>query len=141
DRGFDVVTIGDAVADVADQPLPAARIAERTSWSCHHGVARWTAECADAADGRWKGPLRAAFERLAGAIDAISAAAFRELPGEADADRARDEWIDVVAGAVDAGAFADGRWPGASAAARETALALLEAQRWRLAMFASDGWF
>ena len=41
---------------------------ERTSWSCHHGVARWSAECPDATDGRWKGPLRAAFDRLASGL-------------------------------------------------------------------------
>jgi len=64
DRGFDVVTVADLIAERRDAADPATRIVERTSWSCHHGVARWSAECPDAADGRWKAPLRAAFERL-----------------------------------------------------------------------------
>jgi hypothetical protein len=141
DRGFDIVALGEVVAAAASGSLPHARITERTSWSCHHGVARWSAECPDAADGRWKGPLRAAFERLAGAIDATTAAATAALPGDPDAAAARDAWIDVIAGATTADAFAAARWPEAGPAATRPVLALLEAQRWRLAMFASDGWY
>jgi len=141
DRGFDVVTVADVIADESAGPRPVARIQERTSWSCHHGVARWSAECPDAADGRWKGPLRAAFERLAGAIDAITAAGLADLPGDPDPDPARDAYVDVVVGAVEAADFAANRWPAASDDQRRRALDLLEAQRWRLAMFASDGWY
>ena len=141
DRGFDVVTLDVAVAEAASHGLPAMRIAERTSWSCHHGVARWSGECPDASDGRWKAPLRAALERLAGAIDVVTAAAVAELPGDVDADAARDAYVDVVHGAIPARDFAADRWPRADDASRDRVLALLEAQRWRLAMFASDGWF
>ena len=141
DRGFDVVTLGAAVAEVGEAPLPAARVAERTSWSCHHGVARWSAECPDAEDGRWKGPLRAALERLAGAVDAITERGFADLPGGVDPSVARNDWVDVVAGAATAEAWAAHRWPDADEAARARALTLLDAQRWRLAMFASDGWY
>ena len=141
DRGFDIVILEDVAGEAAAGSLPEARIAERTSWSCHHGVARWSAECPDAADGRWKGPLRAALERLAGGIDAITADAIRALPGDVDPAAARDGWIDVLAGATTPEAFAAERWPGADAAAVGPALRLLEAQRWRLAMFASDAWY
>jgi hypothetical protein len=141
DRGFDVVTVDELVAESTGQPHPSIRINERTSWSCHHGVARWSGECPDAADGRWKAPLRAALERLAGAIDVVTAAAIAEIPGDVAADAARDAFIDVVAGAVTARDFAADRWPAADGPTRTRVLALLEAQRWRLAMFASDGWF
>ena len=146
DRGFDIVTVGDTVAEalaaeVAEGPLPAVRIAERTSWSCHHGVARWSAECPDAEDGRWKGPLRAALERLAGGIDAITDRTMAGVPGDVDPAVARDDYAHVVIGAVSAAEWAAERWPAADDAARRLALELLEAQRWRLAMFASDGWF
>jgi Domain of unknown function (DUF3536)/Glycosyl hydrolase family 57 len=141
DRGFDVVTVAEVLADESAGPPPVARIQERTSWSCHHGVARWSAECPDAADGRWKGPLRAAFERLAGAIDAVTAAGLADLPGDPDPDAARDAYVDVVAGAVEAADFAANRWPAASNDQRQRVLDLLQAQRWRLAMFASDGWY
>lgn len=141
DRGFDIVTLDGLVAEAIDSPAPSIGINERTSWSCHHGVARWGGECPDAEDGRWKAPLRAALERVAGAIDAVTAARISELPGRVDAAAARDAWIDVILGVVSATEFATNRWPAASAADRARVLDLLEAQRWRLAMFASDGWF
>ena len=139
DRGFDVVSLGDVVKEAG--AAPAIRIQERTSWSCHHGVARWGGECADADDGRWKAPLRAAFERLAGAIDVVTAAAFWEVPGDPDPDAARDAYVDVVLGELPAPDFAATHAPGADDRLRVRILDLLEAQRWRLAMFASDGWF
>lgn len=141
DRGFDVVTLEAVAAEAAAQPTLPVRITDRTSWSCHHGVARWGGECPDADDGRWKAPLRAALERLAGAIDVVTEAAIGELGGDTDADTARDAYIDVVSGAIAGADFATDRWPAAADTARARVLDLLEAQRWRLAMFASDGWF
>ncbi|MBA2374354.1 MAG: DUF3536 domain-containing protein [Chloroflexi bacterium] len=148
DRGFDVVALADALLEPPIGSLRPMRILERTSWSCHHGIARWSAECPDALDGRWKGPLRSALERLAAGIDAVTAAALRGLPGTPDLAGARDEYVDVVLGREPATAFAE-RWLGTSAdvtpevdpEAAQLFLDLLEAQRWRLAMFASDGWF
>ena len=142
DRGFDVVRLADAIAAEPGRPHPVIRINDRTSWSCHHGVLRWHAECADAADGRWKGPLRAAFERLAGGIDLATEAAFDRLPGAPDPWRLRDTWVDVVVGATTSAAFIAEHAPAvASEADRNSLVKLLEAQRWRLAMFASDGWY
>jgi Domain of unknown function (DUF3536)/Glycosyl hydrolase family 57 len=139
DRGFDVVSLADVVAEA--DAAASIGIRERTSWSCHHGVARWGGECADADDGRWKAPLRAAFERLAGAIDAVTAGAFGEVPGDPDPDVARNAYVDVVLGGLPAADFAARQWPVADDRQRARLLDLLEAQRWRLAMFASDGWF
>jgi hypothetical protein len=142
-RGFDVVSLADAIAEPPGRPHPTVRIVERTSWSCHHGVARWSAECPDAIDGRWKGPLRAALERLAAAIDAASERWFASVGGGPDLDfwTLRDAYGDVVIGALTADAFARDRLAGLGGEDRARALALLEAQRWRLAMFASDAWF
>jgi Domain of unknown function (DUF3536)/Glycosyl hydrolase family 57 len=138
DRGFDVVDLPSALDEPSVRPFPAVRIAERTSWSCHHGVARWAAECPDAPDGRWKAPLRAALERLAAAIDAVTEHEIRPV----ELFAARDAYVDVVAGAMTPAAFG-ARWVGQNAppAQLDRFLALLEAQRWRLAMFASDAWF
>jgi hypothetical protein len=141
DRGFDVVTVADLISERRDVVDPATRIVERTSWSCHHGVLRWSAECPDAADGRWKAPLRAAFERLAGGIDAVFSEQLAELAGTADPEDARNAYIDVVLGVQSATDFASERWTDAAADARLRVLDLLEAERWRLAMFASDGWY
>lgn len=142
DRGFDVVSLAEAIEEPPGQPHPLVRIADRTSWSCHHGVLRWWAECPDAADGRWKGPLRAALERLAGGIDDATEAAFAALPGAPDPWQLRDAWVDVVVGATTADAFVAERAPSVEdEAGRKRLVSFLEAQRWRLAMFASDGWF
>jgi peptidoglycan/xylan/chitin deacetylase (PgdA/CDA1 family) len=141
DRGFDVVTLAQVAAASVGHTQHPIRIADRTSWSCHHGVARWGGECPDAADGRWKAPLRAALDRLAGAIDAVTETEVAGLPGDVDPDATRDAYIEVVAGSTSGADFAAARWPGATDSARARILDLLEAQRWRLAMFASDGWF
>jgi hypothetical protein len=104
-------------------------------------VLRWTAECPDAADGRWKGPLRAAFERLASAIDVVAEGLAGDFMEPGALWRARDEYVDVIFGAETPDGFAR-RWlPLATPEQRERFLVLLEAERWRLAMFASDGWF
>jgi hypothetical protein len=77
---------------------------------------------------------------LAAAIDALTVERLQRVPG-ADLDLDRDAWVEVVFGASTPEAFAGARWPTARAAAAATALRLLDAQRWRLAMFASDGWY
>ncbi len=147
-RGFDIVTLAEGLRESAGQPFRTIRISERTSWSCHHGVLRWSGECPCAADGAWKGPLRAAIERLAAGIDVVTEQAMPSLAGAPDPWAARDAYVDVVIGAESPTEFA-ARWLGPDAIAPDgsvspdavTFLSLLTAQRWRLAMFASDGWF
>jgi hypothetical protein len=142
DRGFDVVTLASMLEEPEGHPHPEIRIRERTSWSCHHGVLRWGAECPDVPDGRWKAPLRGALDRLAGAIDTVTEAAASDLPGLDDIWRSRDGYVDVVLGLVAADEYAAACLGARSAAQDRLRLAaILEAQRWRLAMFASDGWY
>ena len=147
ERGFDILSLPEALSEPAGHPFRTIRIAERTSWSCHHGVLRWSADCPCAADGRWKAPLRVAFERLAAGIDVITGQVLTALAGGPDPWAARDAYVDVVVGAEDPDAFA-ARWlassggrPRPAASDATTLLAIMEAQRWRLAMFASDGWY
>jgi hypothetical protein len=151
DRGFDVVTLGQALDAEDREALPPVRVADRTSWSCHHGILRWSGECPCAPDGRWKQPLRAALERLAGGIDTVTESRAAALPGAPAADgqpvpvdpwAARDAYVDVVLGLETPQGFsAHLLGDGAPVPARRELEALMEAQRWRLAMFASDGWF
>jgi hypothetical protein len=141
DRGFDVTTVGEMLCSTPTGRLPMAQIVERSSWSCHHGVLRWMAECPDAADGRWKAPLRFAFERLASAIDVVAEGLARDFMEPGALWRARDEYVDVIYGAETAPDFA-ARWlPLANDRQRGHFMTLMEAESWRLAMFASDGWF
>ena len=153
-HGFAVTTVGEYLATQPRLRLPVTRIRERTSWSCHHGVARWSSECPDARDGSWKGPLRAALERLATRIDVLSQGRLAELG--IDLWEARDRYVDVASGYLEEEAFVEGMFSRAArgAPARAPRLAraaadgpervvgdLLAASRSRLAMFASDAWF
>jgi hypothetical protein len=151
DRGFDVVSLGQVLAAEDREALPRVRVAERTSWSCAHGVLRWSGECPCAPDGRWKQPLRAALDRLAGGIDTVTESRTAGLPGAPGADgvpkpvdpwEARDAYVDVVLGLETPQGFsAHLLGDAAPVPARRELETLLEAQRWRLAMFASDGWY
>jgi hypothetical protein len=148
---FEMTTIGTIVDDPNLTPLPVMAIRDQTSWSCHHGILRWSGECPDAADGRWKRPLRVALERLAAAVDVVAEGETAALG--VDLWTARDAWADVASGYLDegdavAGIFAaavDGRPAAAARAATRKSAArlalLLRAQTSRLAMFASDAWF
>ena len=141
--GVEVVSPGAWLETSAWSSASTVAIRERTSWSCHHGITRWAGGCACAADGQWKTPLRAAFERLAGAIDAVTMAEMAQLG--VDGWAARDAFADVVSGYAEAVPWARARLraggqPGRKSDARLLAT-LLRAQGSRLAMFASDGWY
>ncbi len=141
-RPYEVPSLADSIARADASGLPVGELRERTSWSCHHGVARWQRGCDCVPDGAWKDPLRAALDRLAGGIDAATEQVARALPGGPDPWAARDGYVDVVVGRLPAAEFA-GAWVAAPAGPDQLAgfLALMEAQRWRLSMFASCAWF
>lgn len=117
-----------------------------TSWSCAHGVGRWSRDCGCSTGGeqgwsqRWREPLRAAFRLIKGHADA----AFTELGRGLlhDPWGARDRYVDVIAGAEvleewlarESGDRLDG--PGLDRAA-----SLLELQRNAMSMFTSCAWF
>ena len=141
---FDVVVAGRAPC----ASVPAARSGargsrERTSWSCHHGVLRWSGACPCAADGTLEGaaPRRARAargrDRRADRASGRSAARLarpvgrpRRLRGRRRRGHGRRGLRRSVA-----------RRPERRRRTRTGLLDLMEAQRWRLAMFASDGWF
>ena len=142
DRPYAVPPLAEAIARADATGLPVAPLRQRTSWSCHHGVARWQRHCDCVPDGTWKDPLRAALDRLAGGIDAATDELARSLPGAPDPWAARDAYVDVIVGRIAGDEFA-GRWlgDGAAADARSVFAAVMAAQRWRLSMYASCAWF
>jgi hypothetical protein len=142
DRPYATPSLEVAVARSGSAGLATAHLRERTSWSCHHGIDRWAGACDCVRDGEWKGALRAAFDRLAGGVDAATDHLAAALPGSPDPWAARDEYVDVIAGAQDRDAFVADRL-GTSAAPSDAGVLrdLMDAQRWRLAMFASCAWF
>jgi len=152
DPGFDVASLGTILAELHHAAFPVTTIREATSWSCHHGIARWAGECPCAPDGRWKRPLRLALDRLAATVDAVTDGIARELG--VDAWAARDEYVDVAAAYVPAAAAVERALARAASDAPADARhrhddtdgparlrTVLAAQASRLSMFTSDAWY
>jgi alpha-amylase/alpha-mannosidase (GH57 family) len=122
-------------------PRQTVRILERTSWSCHHGVTRWSGSCA-CAPGRaeWKAPLRRAFDRLASELDGLYLEAVGPLVS--DPWLLRRRYIHVLLGETSLPALIGQQTERTLTheQMRRAAL-LLEAQRERQRMFTSCGWF
>lgn len=127
------------------EPKLEARIVEESSWSCAHGVGRWSADCGCTISGgsqAWRKPLREALNWLRDEIDTLfqeKAKGLLAAPWEA-----RDEYINVLlnrsADALDQflSKHTNRRLEHFD---RIDALSLLEMQRHRMLMFTSCGWF
>ena len=136
-HGFEVTSLGRYLA--AHPPRREVKLAEATSWSCHHGVARWRGDCpCIAEDGEWKWYMRQALTRLATRIDTLYDAAARRLLG--DPWIAEEEYIWVRLGATSREDFWSRHAKDQRSGSRR-AFALLEAQYYRHLMFASCAWF
>jgi alpha-amylase/alpha-mannosidase (GH57 family) len=116
-------------------------IREGTSWSCHHGVERWKGNCGcTSGDGRWKGYLRQAFNRLAHQVDKVYAdtlSAYNIEPW-----KLRNAYIHVILGQLPVEELISqsaGRKLGDEQITQIRLL--LEAQRERQRIFTSCGWF
>ena len=126
-------------------PTQEARVVQRSSWSCAHGVERWRSDCGCASEGgrhqRWRAPLRDALSWLQVELDRRyehHAAALFDDPWAA-----RDDYHHVVLHRSDhLDPFLDRHASHTlSDEERVTALELLELQRHALLMFTSCGWF
>lgn len=117
-----------------------ARIIEKTSWSCHHGVERWRAECECAQGSGWKAPLKLAFDQLNDTIyqDFYEVCSNRGI----DPVQARDDYIRVILRIVP---FADWLFSLVKSDLTEIEIdqmrMLFEAQYASQQMFTSCGWF
>lgn len=118
-----------------------------SSWSCAHGIGRWSRDCGCQTGGRegwtqaWRAPLRAALDLLRDEAARLFDEHGRDFfadPWEArdlyvrrllDPSRPPEEFL-AAAGA-----------PGLPEAARVRALSLLESQQSALLMYTSCGWF
>ena len=116
-----------------------------TSWSCSHGVARWTDACGCGAEGKqldWRRPMREALDwlrdRLALVYEREGGRLFK------DVWRARDAYIGVILDRCAeslARFMADQLKVPDAPETRAQALRLLEMQRHSLLMYTSCGWF
>jgi hypothetical protein len=137
--GFHITTPGEYMR--THPPQRQALLIENTAWSCSHGISRWSTGCAcSTGDQAWKGRLRTALDRLAGAIDALYQIECRRWisqPWEL-----RDSYINVIMKQTQ-GKHLLSQFSNAAIPSRDETrlLLLLEAQRHRLAMYASDAWY
>lgn len=126
-------------------PTHEVQIAERTSWSCSHGVERWRSDCGcntGASPGwnqQWREPLRNALDWLRDEADAIFARHGSQLLH--DPWLAREDYIDVI---LDRSEESVSRFLARHAdedANIVSVLELMEMQRNSMLMFTSCGWF
>ena len=127
-------------------------IRENTSWSCVHGIERWRSDCGCSTGGKpgwkqaWRGPLREAFDKLAERVDGVfsetvspyfdpwelrnlSIEHFRSAGHNNKKEYERGlEFLSKHLGSI-------GEREGASI------LSALEAERMRMFMYTSCGWF
>lgn len=140
--GFEVVTLDHYLRD--HPPTNEVKLRGPSSWSCGHGVARWSEGCAcTEGDSAWKAPLRTAFDGLRLRLDDVfEREAARYL---ADPWAARDDYLGLREGWLPADAFWErhgkrGRRP--MLRSQETrATRMLEAQYVGQWMYTSCGFF
>jgi hypothetical protein len=129
-------------AEYLDRYLPEddAEIRAPTSWSCHHGVARWSVGCAcTEGDPSWKPALRNALDRFGRALDAACKARATGLL--ADFWAARDDYIRVRLGDDPLEFVRQHATRTLTSADEQAMLQLLEAQYCGQAMQVSDAYY
>jgi len=122
-------------------PRAEVELVEGTSWSCQHGLARWREGCGcTRGPSDWKAHLRSALDHLATEIDALY---FEEARGRVDDPwRLLRDYILVMLGEMEGRALlAQHAGGGLTRAEEARLLALLEAQRYRQAMYTSCAFF
>lgn len=141
--GWRVVSLGEYLG--AHPPLRDVHLKTPSSWSCVHGVERWSAGCAcTAGDSTWKPALRFALDRLSRRLDEVyerSTAALLPNPWVA-----RDGYIELRNGSLLPGRYwaRCGMWNETldiRRSQRRMTRQLLEAQYFGQCMFTSCGWF
>ncbi len=124
------------------------RIIENTSWSCEHGVERWTDNCGCHSGGhpgyhqKWRAPLRYALNWLRDELLPVFETEGAKLL--IDPWVCRDAYIDVILDRSDDNLqafFAQHARRELSAKEQTQVLRLLEMQRNAMLMYTSCGWF
>ncbi len=94
--GYEITSLARYAREV--EPKSKLKLRENTSWSCEHGVARWSTGCScTAGDSTWKGALRRAFDNLRFELDEVYLDEAKHL-GVDDPQRLREAYIKVELG-------------------------------------------
>jgi hypothetical protein len=123
------------------KPRRSVEIHDATSWSCHHGVTRWTGKCeCTPGNGDWKTNLRLVFDQLAQALEKQYIETVSTYIPEPLA--LRDRYIEVKLGqAKPAELIHEMAGEILHPDITQQISLLLEAQRERQRMFTSCGWY
>ncbi|HOD05706.1 MAG TPA: DUF3536 domain-containing protein [Anaerolineaceae bacterium] len=123
-----------------NQPTHTMAIREKTSWSCHHGVLRWSGQCGCTPHGEWKTHLRQALNRIAEVVDAQYLAVVKPLLS--DPWQLRHQYIRVLLGQLTLADLVE-LLVGRRLTEHQIIQLdlLLSAQHERQRMFTSCGWF
>jgi hypothetical protein len=142
--GWGLTNFGAALASTP--PQRQVRIRERSSWSCIHGVGRWSEDCGCTDGGhpgwhqKWRAPLRRALEVLGQAVDRhLQSSGKLYFP---DTRTALVEFGRVLSGELSRKEFLELHCNTAMTTTQEDkTFALLSAKRWALAAMSSCAWF
>jgi alpha-amylase/alpha-mannosidase (GH57 family) len=115
-------------------------IRDNTSWSCHHGVERWSTECGCTPGATWKEPMRKGLNVIAELLDQ----AYVEFMQKLDLDpwASRNEYIHCMLGEMTWNEFLAMKISQPLVGEEENCFRMvMEAQIARQWMFTSCGWF
>ncbi len=144
DEGFTITNYGEYLEKYP--PVCEADIKEASSWSCCHGVKRWTEDCGCSTGGhpgwnqKWRKPLRAALDYLRDEFIGL----FEEEGKKYFVDpwAARNNYIDVILDRKSVKKFQSANcMPRLTELQKVKAIELLEIQRQAMLMYTSCGWF
>jgi alpha-amylase/alpha-mannosidase (GH57 family) len=140
--GFEITTLGRYLA--THQPKREVKLQVPTSWSCSHGVARWSTGCAcTEGDSSWKPTLRRALDNLGRRLDEVfEREAAKALP---DPWAARNGYLSLYRGWISQREFWSqfGKNKGrlVNKSGKQRIESLLAAQYFGQSMFTSCGFF
>ena len=127
-------------------PQEEIEIIEKTSWSCAHGVGRWSSNCGCETGGHpewnqgWRGPLRKALDWFQCRADSIFVEVGKGL--FKDPWEARNRYIDIRINRYDRDTFlAEQCQNSLDKSKKVVVLKLLELQSNAMLMYTSCGWF
>jgi alpha-amylase/alpha-mannosidase (GH57 family) len=122
------------------QPDRSVPVRPNTSWSCLHGVSRWSSSCSCTPHSDWKAPLREALNNIAAVLDE---AYLKELkPYLAAPWQLRHHYIEVLSGKIDGEGYLRKVFGSKLSGEEVNKLRMLLASQYeRQRMFTSCGWF
>ncbi len=123
-----------------NQPTQYIKIWEKTSWSCHHGVNRWSTGCDCTPQSAWKNALRKFIDRVGVIVNEVYQIEMSKFTQDPWA--IRHSYIDVILHKIDQAELIQQVLGSNHSVSEEQKIGfLLSAQYERQRMYTSCGWF